>query len=157
MATREAKVKLTMQVEPHSLTDLHVVTMWLSVIRPEHVQQDNLFLTSSGTLWVKRQRMAFLPVVARGFDDQVTLWPDDDEGDHDPLGGPQWGVRRRYWDSDGLAHLELTRMVVDPSERSQQMIMSELAQGIKDFSSWWTDVDGDPEPKLERGGWARRV
>lgn len=155
---REARVKLTMQVEPHSLTDLHVVTLWLSVIRPEHRSEQNLILSMhSGNLWVKRQRMAFLPVVARGFDDQVTLWADEDGDDRDPMGGPQWGVRRRYWDADGLAHLELTRIVLDPDEESQRMILSEAARGICDFSSWETDVDGDPEPKLERGGWSKRL
>lgn len=142
-------------LDDRSLRDLHVVTMWLSVIRPEHIQQDNLYLTTSGTLWVKRQQMAFLPVAARGFDDQVVLWPDDDGDEPDPGGGPLWGVRRRYWDSNGLANLELTRMVLDPSENSQQKIVQELGRDMPTYSSWWTETDGDPEPKLERGGWAK--
>ncbi len=85
--------------------------------------------------------------------DRVILWPAEDPDDG-PLGGPMWDAYERYMDAVGGWHLELARMVIDPSEKAQDSMMRAAAGGppYRD-RSWWTRNDGDPRGALRRGGW----
>jgi hypothetical protein len=96
-------------------------------------------------LWVKDLTTDFAP----GEGDTLHLWPDEEDGDD--VGGPDWSVRRRYWDAAGLLHLELTYLVKDPTEEMQRVMMH--GSDGRYASSWWSEQDGHPEPSLRRGGW----
>lgn len=112
--------------------------MWLSLIPPTAADP----LWSDGRLWTRDVETGCVPTI----EDQVTLWPDEDGHN-----GPMWGIKRRYMGHDGIWHVELYRMQLDPSEEVQERLLR--ARGHT--STWYTDRDGDPVPELERGGWQR--
>ena len=79
--------------------------------------------------------------------DRVTLWADD-EGD--PREGQSWPVRSRCWDVDGEIHCSLAPMVVDPDEDAVALMRS--GRPVRE-EPYYSEVDGRPEPDLERSGW----
>lgn len=97
------------------------------------------------TLWVREVDWDHLP----GYldEDMVHIMVDED-GE----ASVAWSLKRRFWDLSGLVHLELTHIVVDPSESAEQGIRVERPPYY--MSSWHTEVDGRPEPGLRRAGWA---
>lgn len=96
------------------------------------------------TLWVRDTDWDHLP----GYldEDMVHIIVDED-GESSVA----WSLRRRFWDLDGVVHLELTHLVVDPNEAMQQTIRTERAPYYLSF--WYTESDGRPEPGLRRAGW----
>lgn len=117
------------------------VILWLTV------QEKKPFLSDS-KLWTKTIQTSQAP----GPGEEVILWPDEE--DNDPLQGPHWGVKSRYWDADGVVHCEMRSMVVDADDQTQQLIGQEIRTRRWTFGTWYTDQeDGRPEPRLERGGW----
>lgn len=98
-----------------------------------HVRTDD-----ATTAWYKQVETDCIPL---SNIDEVILWPRED----DAGGGPAWHVIRRYMHSDGTWHVVLGTMVVDP-----QAITLDMGE-----KSWSTEVDGDPTPKLGRGGWVK--
>ncbi len=112
------------------------VSLWLDV---HHGQQ----FGPSGGLWTREWSISHAP--DRG--DTICLWPGEDG---DPFEGPTWHVKRRTWGSDGSIICELSTMIIDPDDMTQQGM-----RGPGDYynASWWTDRDGDPIPELARGGW----
>lgn len=124
----------------------HEVVFWLVVIPPGGA------LFGGGDLYTKKVVTGFLPEPGNG--DQVYLWPDPEDG---ATGGPAWEVKRRYMASDGIWHVELAAMVIDPTEQVRLAIGEEIIRGgPRQFQTWWTNTDdGDPTPKLQAGGWKR--
>lgn len=112
----------------------HAVHLWLTVSDP-----GAFYPSGSSTLWHKWLIMGHAPAVG----DDVILWDPNGEG------GPSWHVRSRYWDADGTLNIQLTTMMVDPPERQTISTTNYYS------STWWTDQDGDPTPKLAAGGWLR--
>lgn len=119
------------------------VILWLNVV--PNTAHDQLW--SPGTLWVREVETGFVPDV----DDSVTLWPDE-AGDNDTT----WNVKRRYMGWDGMWHVELCKMLLDPSDKVMKELQRDRTATRESIAAvWWTENGGDPAPDLERGGWRR--
>lgn len=124
------------------------VTLWLNVVPGSACRGQR-----PSELWTAFRDMPHLPNVG----DEMILWP---SLEYDPTEGPQWPVRRRFWDASGHAHLELCNLVLDPDLGYADEIR---AAGLRDIQagrqpsmrSWNTQYDGDPRVGLRRGRWER--
>lgn len=96
-------------------------------------------LGSMGSLYWRDVMMYFLPDV----DEEIHLLWDAEENES----GVTHPVKRRYWEHDGTAALELTRMIIDPNEVNQRF----LGGGYE--TAWWTERDGDLDALLRASGW----
>jgi hypothetical protein len=84
--------------------------------------------------------------------------PDYEERDHlsimlseDGESYCHWYVRTRFWNADGSVNIELSHMVVDPSE-----IQDQQSSRSRPFywQPWRTEVEGErPEEGLRRADW----
>jgi hypothetical protein len=97
----------------------------------------------SGVLYVRDMATPFMPRAG----DSVGLWLDSEGED-----GPSWQVKRHYWRSDGRVEIELVPIQIDPDDKIVAGIRSQPGQ-LPYRLAWWTDADGDPEPRLLAGGW----
>jgi hypothetical protein len=119
--------------------------MWLNVVPPD--ARDPLW--SDGTLWTREVDTGCVPLV----DDEVALWPDHEDG----ADGPLWRVKRRYMGYYGVWHVELLKMLLDPSDATvEELGRDARATGERMAAVWHTEDGGDPVPELERGRWMRR-
>lgn len=80
----------------------------------------------------------------------IELYIDPDEG----LGsGYMASVKRRYWDFDGTANLELIEIDVDPAGPLMEHYRNRRIDGSVYSMCWTTDVDPDPLPLMLASGW----
>ncbi|HEV2346393.1 MAG TPA: hypothetical protein VGS97_20005 [Actinocrinis sp.] len=98
-----------------------------------------------GTLLTREVEMGALP----NGDEMscIDLWRETEEG----AGSYSASVKRRYWDFDGIANLELVQMHVDPVGP-----LRDHWRGSPEstFSMQWdTSVDPDPMPLMLASGW----
>lgn len=102
----------------------------------------------NGRLLVREVEMGALP--DNGEMSCISLYYDVQEGEE----GYMAGVKRRYWDSDGTANLELLRIDVDPTGP----LLEHYERGTRHDSprystSWFTVHDADPVPLMLASGW----
>ncbi len=126
-----------------------IITLWLSLC-----DGTKAGWPSDHELWIRNVETGALPVTHPHADD-IVLWPGEDG---QPTEGPLWPVRRRFMIADGSWHVELCRMVLDPTDD----VLDTIGQwGIRDimaglpigYRSWHTPTDDDPRIGLARGGW----
>lgn len=125
-----------------------IITLWLSLCDGT---KSTGFLWSGDELWTRTVESGAVPLVGPGDDDGIVLWSSD-EG---PGGGPMWSARRRYMDVAGGWHVELSRMVLDPTDKVREAAMRYRPGEPVAYRAWETAVDGDPRDGLVRGGWKR--
>lgn len=90
--------------------------------------------------------------------DTMILWPELDGDFYDMVGGPEWPVKKVFWDSDGVMQLELALMILNPSDQVREHYQSTVRRGWDTdlFSSkrlWTTDSDFDED--MRRGEWRK--
>lgn len=80
----------------------------------------------------------------------IGLWFDPEEGED----GYMASVKRRYWDNDGTANLELLRIDVDPVGPLLEHYEHKPQHLLPRYSmAWYTDTHGDPVPLMLASGW----
>lgn len=110
-----------------------IVRLWMMVIeRPT-------LCYSGGPVWCRDLETGQVPDIG----DSVVLYPDPDDG---PADGPLADVVGRSLAADGLWHVELCRIWIQPSDD----IMFSAQRG---FASIWDAEDGDPRPGMSSAGW----
>lgn len=115
-----------------------IVTLWLQLLDGTAGMRA---LHNLGDLWTRTVETGALP----GRDDEVTLWPTD--GDvHD---GPKHATKRRYMGTDGSWHVELDRLVLDPTDDA----LAVMQRSPGGFRAWWPSDGIDPRQQLRAAGW----
>lgn len=124
-----------------------IITLWLATVDGTAPG----WMGASKDLWTRQLETGALPLV--DGHDQIVLWPTDEEG---PQGGPMWDAKRRYLDASGMWHVELTTMVLNPTDDVWASISRMANQGPPwPYRSWNAESDGDPAAPLHAGGWRR--
>ena len=103
--------------------------MWLSVAPPGATPG------SIKTLYLRELPTMYLPAVG----DLIGLWAVS----RTDQSGPQWRVKRRYWDADGTCNLTMFDAYIDPVKTDAN------------FEMPWFSVNGDLPHLLLAGGWRR--
>jgi len=126
-----------------------IITLWLTTIDGAAVGG---WMGAYKDLWTKELDTGAVPLL--DGHDQIVLWPTDEEG---PQGGPMWDLKRRYVDASGHWHLELTAMVLNPTDEVRDAIVRMVARGGPPwhYRSWDVGQDGDPDERLRAGGWRK--
>lgn len=117
------------------------LTLYLQVI--DGSRRD--WIASNGELWTRMIETAAAPAPGS---DGIVLWSYEEA---DPVDGPVWDASRRYMAADGSWHVDLVRMVVDPSEEAVNQLA--VTSGPRRERAWHTSSDGDLAEGLRRGGW----
>lgn len=108
--------------------------------------------TTNGDLYTKTVETGFVPLPGT---DEVALWKTIEDGKE--WDGPIWHVKRRYMGAEGQWSIELAKMILNPNQMWQDSFKARLASGrqIITETSWYTQFDDDPIPKLLEGGWVK--
>jgi hypothetical protein len=116
---------------------------WLST----YPTSETATLGLSGDLWVRPVVANFLPRVG----ERMAMLASEEE----PEGDLHTPVVEVYYDLDGYANVTMQGILVDPSERQQDLYF----RGVRSDnprngrSAWYTDRDGDLIARLRESGW----
>lgn len=105
---------------------------------------------SSGDLWRRELAVGQVPDER----DMCYLWPDEDG---ETTGGPYLRAARRFLDSAGQWHVELSKVLQDPQSEDLQILSREDLAGLgHHFDVWWTSQGTMDEAKLTAAGWVKQ-
>lgn len=113
------------------------LTLWVSVSRnTRNVHTDH------SALFYKKLETDYVPLNG----DRVILFPYEDN----PTDGPIWQTKSRYMDANGDWAVELTKIVINPTED----VLAQIDRSYTSAHPWWSkDVDKPIEDILTDNGW----